>query len=60
MTLQQAKNNIGTRVNYTQFGRWIGRFKIVMVHDDGDVFLLDRQNEDWFRVGLKDISLEEN
>ena len=60
MTLQQAKNSIGKRVNYNQFGRWIGRFKIVMVHDDGDVFLLDKQAEDWFQVDLKDIFLDEN
>ena len=60
MTLQQAKNSIGKLVNYSQFGRYIGRFKIVMVHDDGDVFLLDKQAEDWFQVDLKDISLKEN
>ena len=57
MTLQQAKNHINSYVNYTQFGRHIGLFKIVMVHDDGDVFLLDKQAEDWFRVDLKDIKL---
>tara|TARA_B100000424_G_C22716090_1_gene389350 strand:+ start:241 stop:423 length:183 start_codon:yes stop_codon:yes gene_type:complete len=60
MSLNQAKNHINKYVNYSQFGRYIGRFKIVMVHDDGDVFLLDKQAEDWFQVDLKDIFLDEN
>ena len=55
MTLRQAKNHINKYVDYTQGHRYIGRFKIVMVHDDGDVFLLDKQAEDWFQVDLKDI-----
>ena len=55
MTLQEAKNHLNKYVHYTQRHRYIGRFKIVMVHDDGDVFLLDKQAEDWFHVDLKDI-----
>ena len=55
MTLQEAKNHLNKYVHYTQRHRYIGRFKIVMVHDDGDVFLLDKQAEDWFHVELKDI-----
>ena len=55
MTYYQAQQKIGTYVTLVRRGEVIGRYKLAMVHKDGDAFLLDRYTGDWFHVYLADI-----
>ena len=57
MTHYQARQQINQYVNLVKKGRIVGCYKLVMVHDDGDAFLLDKSTGNWFQANVADIKI---
>ena len=55
MTYAQAQQKINGYVNLVRRGHIIGCYKLMMVHRDGDAFLLDRHTGDWIPTTIADI-----